>query len=112
MKTIKLGGETIEATEEQLDEIKKVLNKSKKYKIYNKDGELLKEFDGGTLRGADLRWADLSGADLRGADLRGANLYEADFMNSKFIGKTNYPNTLEKSQVKDFLLALGFKLEE
>jgi hypothetical protein len=45
-------------------------------------GEVLKEVNSNTLRGADLRWtnlreADLRGADLREADLRGADLREA-----------------------------------
>jgi len=46
--------------------------------ILNKKGELLKEVDAETLRGADLRYANLSYADLRYADLRYANLSYAD----------------------------------
>jgi len=46
--------------------------------ILNKKGELLKEVDAETLRGADLRGADLRCADLRGADLRCADLRYAD----------------------------------
>ena len=44
-------------------------------KIYNKNGEILKEIDVDSL----IR-ADLSGADLRRADLSGANLSGADLI--------------------------------
>ena len=69
------------------------------------------------LRGANLREADLSGADLSGANLREADLSEADLseadlrgaelMSAKFYGKGG-TKQLKKSQLPDFLGALGF----
>ena len=61
---------------------------------------------------ADLREADLSGSNLRGAnlsgsDLSGANLREAELMSAKFYGKGG-TKQLKKSQLPDFLGALGF----
>ena len=56
---------------------------------------------------ANLREADLSGADLREADLSGANLREAELMSAKFYGKGG-TKQLKKSQLPDFLGALGF----
>jgi len=78
------------------------------------------------LRGADLREANLSeanlreanlrGADLRGADLRGANLSEAnlrgvELQNVKFYGRGGNQK-IKKSQLEDFMTALGFIIEE
>ena len=68
------------------------------------------------LRGADLRSADLSSADLRGAnlsgaDLRGANLRDAELQNAKFYGKGG-DKELKRSQLVDFLHALGFNIVE
>ena len=68
------------------------------------------------LREADLREADLSGANLREADLSEADLCEADLReaelyNAKFYGKGG-TGKLKKSQVPDFLAALGFVIEE
>ena len=65
----------------------------------NLSGANLREAD---LSGANLREADLSGADLSGADLRGAEL-----MSAKFYGKGG-TKQLKKSQLPDFLGALGF----
>lgn len=56
--------------------------------------------------GANLHDADLSGADLRGADLRGAELNCAKFYG---IGGTK---PLKRSQLPDFLAALGFVIED
>ena len=71
------------------------------------------------LRGADLSYADLSGADLRGANLsyanlsganlRGADLSYAELNNAKFYGKGG-TKELKRSQLPDFLGALGFKI--
>ena len=66
--------------------------------------------------GADLRGADLSGANLHEADLSGANLHGADLRgaelcNAKFYGKGG-TKKLKKSQLPDFLAALGFVIEE
>ena len=44
-------------------------------RIYNRfNGELIKEFNSETLKGADLRDADLRDADLRDANLRCADV--------------------------------------
>ena len=62
---------------------------------------------GVNLRGVNFREADLRGADLREADLSGANLREAELMSAKFYGKGG-TKQLKKSQLPDFLGALGF----
>ena len=49
-------------------------------------GEIIREIEGDTLRGADLGNSNLVGADLRGADLRGAKLYEADLYGADLHG--------------------------
>jgi len=36
----------------------------------------------------------------------------ADLYGAKFLGKTDNPQVIKGSQVKDFLLALGFKIEQ
>ena len=59
------------------------------------------------LSGSDLSEADLSEADLSGAKLLGANLREAELMSAKFYGKGG-TKQLKKSQLPDFLGALGF----
>ena len=56
---------------------------------------------------ADLRGANLRGANLREADLSGADLREAELMSAKFYGKGG-TKQLKKSQLPDFLGALGF----
>jgi len=78
------------------------------------------------LRGVNLRCADLSEADLSRANLRGADLYGADLRNTDLYG-ANLRNTdlscakfsgcddltsLKRSQLPDFLAALGFVIEE
>jgi len=63
------------------------------------------------LREAGLRGADLYGVNLRGADLYGADLREAELCNAKFYGKGG-TKKLKKSQLPDFLAALGFVIEE
>jgi uncharacterized protein YjbI with pentapeptide repeats len=72
------------------------------------------DLSGADLCEADLCGADLSGADLSGADLSRANLSEADLCdaelcNAKFYGKGGQKE-LKKSQLPDFLTALGFKI--
>jgi len=79
------------------------------------------DLSGADLRDADLREADLWGADLRGANLRGANLSDADLCNAnllgaeldsaKFYGKGG-TKVLKRSQLPDFLAALGFVIED
>jgi hypothetical protein len=66
------------------------------------------------LCGANLCDADLCGANLRDADLRdanlcGANLCDAELNCAKFYGKGGTIG-LKKSQLPDFLAALGFKI--
>ena len=78
-----------------------------------------------TLSGANLRYANLSDANLSGANLRDAilidstlsdaDLYSADLRgaemeNVKFYGQGG-TNVLKKSQITDFLKALGFIIE-
>ena len=63
------------------------------------------------LREAGLRGADLYGVNLRGADLYGADLHGAELCNAKFYGKGG-TKKLKKSQLPDFLAALGFVIEE
>ena len=64
------------------------------------------DLSGATLSGADLRDADLRDANLSGADLSGAELY-----NAKFYGKGG-SKELKRSQLVDFLHALGFNIVE
>ncbi len=73
----------------------------------------LREADlrGANLRGADLRGAGLYGVNLRRADLYGADLHGAELCNAKFYGKGG-TKKLKKSQLPDFLAALGFVIEE
>ena len=66
---------------------------------------------GADLYGADLYGADLRGADLYGADLRGANLRGAEMQNAKFYGKGG-TTKIKKSQLDDFLKALGVVMED
>ena len=63
------------------------------------------------LRGANLRGANLCDADLHGADLRGANLCYAELMSAKFYGRGG-TKVLKRSQLTDFLAALGFQVED
>jgi len=81
---------------------------------------------GADLGGADLSEADLYGANLRGADLSGANfyganlseanlseanLYGAEMQNVKFFGKGG-TTKIKKSQLEDFLKAIGVIMED
>ena len=71
---------------------------------------------GADLRDANLCDADLSGADLCDADLRDANLCDADLSGAelncaKFYGKGG-TKPLKRSQLPDFLSALGFIIED
>jgi len=86
-------------------------------------GANLRETDlrGANLRGADLSEANLYEANLSEANLYGANLYEAnlseanlseaELQNAKFYGKGG-TSKLKRSQVPDFLAALGFVIED
>ena len=77
------------------------------------------DLSGADLSGADLCRANLSGADLCRANLCGANLSranlseadlcDAELCNAKFYGKGGQKE-LKKSQLPDFLTALGFKI--
>ena len=66
---------------------------------------------GANLRDADLRSANLSSADLRGANLRNANLRGAEMQNVKFYGRGG-TKPLKRSQLPNFLAALGFIIED
>jgi len=66
---------------------------------------------GADLSGADLGGADLGGANLSGADLRGADPSGAELMNAKFYGKGG-KTKIKKSQLNDFLTALGVIMED
>ena len=78
--------------------------------IYNKATLYEATLYGADLSGADLSGADLSGADLSGAYLYGADLYGANLMSAKFYGKGG-TTKIKKSQVEDFLKALGIVVE-
>ena len=78
--------------------------------------EAIIEKDDANLRDANLRGANLYGANLRGANLSGANLYGADLygaelQNAKFYGRGG-TMPLKRSQLPDFLGALGFIIED
>jgi hypothetical protein len=62
---------------------------------------------GANLRGADLSRANLSDADLSDADLSDADLSDAELFNAKFYGRGG-TRELKRSQLPDFLKALGF----
>ena len=62
-------------------------------------------------RGANLSEANLSEADFRGADFCGADFCGAELASAKFYGRGGTVK-LKKNQVKDFLNALGFQIEE
>ena len=66
---------------------------------------------GANLSEADLSEANLSEADLSRADLREANLRGAELDSAKFYGSGGTVK-LKKTQVEDFLNALGFQVEE
>jgi uncharacterized protein YjbI with pentapeptide repeats len=66
---------------------------------------------GADLSGANLSDANLSDANLRGADLRGANLSGAEMQNVKFYGKGG-TKSLKRSQLPEFLAALGFIIKD
>ena len=74
------------------------------------------DLSGANLSGADLSNANLRDANLRdanliGADLIGANLSNAELQNAKFYGKGG-AKELKRSQLVDFLHALGFNIVE
>ena len=66
---------------------------------------------GANLNGANLRDANLNGANLSDADLRGANLSGAELNCAKFYGRGG-TKPLKRSQLKSFLGALGFVIED
>ena len=79
----------------------------------NLSGAYLREADlrEANLYGADLSGADLYGADLNEADLSKADLREAEMQNVKFYGKGG-TTKIKKSQLEDFLKALGVIMED
>ena len=66
---------------------------------------------GANLSGANLREANLREADLSGANLYEANLRGAELQNAKFYGRGG-TQRLKRSQLTDFLNALGFQIED
>lgn len=84
--------------------------KENKTVIYHQDGSVLYSSDKNNLKEALVEAVDRE-VDLRGANLREANLGGAELNNAKFYGKGG-TSKLKKSQVKDFLAALGFVIEE
>jgi len=62
------------------------------------------------LSNANLRDANLCGTNLCGTNLYNTNLSNAEMENAKFYGKGGN-NVLKKSQITDFLKALGFIIE-
>jgi hypothetical protein len=126
MRTLQISDEDYKKVQEVLAKAEPVKKEVKKKTIiYKTDGSVLYESDKDTVKeavveavsgGADLRGADLRGADLGEANLGRANLGEADLRgadleNAKFYGKGG-TKPLKKEQVKDFLAALGFVIEE
>jgi len=107
-KTITISDETWDKIKNQVEE----KEEKKTIRILDKDGDLLKEVEGDTLREADLKEADLKEADLRGANLSEANLSEANLSEAKFYGKGDvFQAKINKSQINDFLTALGVRVE-
>ena len=66
---------------------------------------------GANLSEADLHGADLHEADLHEANLHGANLVGAELVSAKFYGRGG-TQKLNRSQLPDFLGALGFIIED
>jgi hypothetical protein len=130
MKTLTISDEDYKKVQEVLEKATPVVEKKKGVTIYKTDGSVLFKSDKETIKeaveervdsGADLRGANLYGADLReanlyGADLREVNLYgadlrEAELASAKFYGKGG-TTKIKKSQLNDFLTALGIILED
>ena len=76
---------------------------------------------GSKLRGSDLRGSNLSDCDLRGSNLSDCDLSDCDLsdcdlrgselQNAKFYGRGG-TSVLKRSQLPDFLAALGFVIED
>ena len=108
MPKITLGGEILEATEEQLKKIQEIVKpKPVGVTIYKKDGTVLIETDKPTLREAvldnkaDLRDADLSGASLCDANLRWADLRDANLCGASLSGASLYGADLRGANLSD-----------
>lgn len=104
----------------KIEELKKYVNEEeqkekKKTVIYSTDGSVLYESGKEILKDAVVEAvggeADLYGADLREADLREADLSGAELYSAKFYGKGG-TTKIKKSQLNDFLAALGIILED
>ena len=102
-----------------IEEVKKYINEAKieiKNRwtgdvIYTSSKTTMKEaVEEAVASNAALSYADLSYTDLSNANLSNANLSEVDLYGAKFYGKGG-TNKLKKSQVADFLKALGFIIE-
>ena len=66
---------------------------------------------GANLSNANLSGANLSNANLRDANLCGADLCGAELVSAKFYGRGG-TKPLKRSQLPDFLAALGFIIED
>ena len=63
------------------------------------------------LRGSDLSYSNLSGSKLSDSDLRGSKLRYSELQNAKFYGRGG-TTKIQRSQVEDFLTALGIIVED
>ena len=120
MRTIVLSDEDYKKVQEVLAKAEPVVEKKKGVTIYKTNGSVLFESDKETIKeavvervnsGADLYEANLYGADLRGADLYEADLRGAELDSAKFYGKGG-TTKIKKSQLNDFLKALGIIVED
>ena len=66
---------------------------------------------GSKLRGSDLRGSNLSDCDLSDCDLSDCDLRGSELQNAKFYGRGG-TSVLKRSQLPDFLAALGFVIED
>jgi uncharacterized protein YjbI with pentapeptide repeats len=66
---------------------------------------------GSNLSGSDLSGSNLSDSDLSGSNLRGSNLRGSDMYHALFYGKSG-TTKIKKSQINDFLTALGVIAED
>lgn len=100
--------ENIEQVKKYIEESEKESNTEKVVGIEIKSifGNVIFRSKKTTLVEAILE-ANLSEANLREADLSEADLSGAELMSAKFYGKGG-TKQLKKSQLPDFLLALGF----
>jgi len=63
------------------------------------------------LRGSDLSGSNLSDCNLSDCNLSGSNLRGSELQNARFYGRGG-TSVLKRSQLPDFLAALGFVIED